>query len=74
MAAPVWIINQYIGRHLGFSRAADLLSLALCLPIGVVSFGVAARWLRVEEIEMALASLRASAKKRLLPARYNPQR
>ncbi|HXE12603.1 MAG TPA: murein biosynthesis integral membrane protein MurJ [Bryobacteraceae bacterium] len=74
MAAPVWIINQYIGRHFGFSRAADLFSLALCLPIGVVSFGVAARWLRLEEIEMALASLRASAKKRLLPARYNPQR
>jgi putative peptidoglycan lipid II flippase len=74
MAVPVWIVNQYIGRHFGSSRLADLLSLALCLPTGVISFGFAARWLRLEEIEIALASLRASARKRLYPARYNPQR
>ena len=74
MAVPVWIVNRYIGRHFGYSRAADLLSLALCLPTGVLLFAAAARWLRLEEIEMVLASLRASARKRLLPARYNPQR
>jgi putative peptidoglycan lipid II flippase len=49
MGIPVWLVSSYISNHLGYSKRADLLNLALSIPVGVACFAAAAEWLKIEE-------------------------
>jgi putative peptidoglycan lipid II flippase len=65
MGLPVWWLSSYIAVHLGTSKKADLINLAICIPVGVVFFAAAAALLRIEETGRIWNGLRAGVKKRL---------
>jgi putative peptidoglycan lipid II flippase len=69
MAIPVWLVNDRISSRLGLSRTADLISLAFSIPCGIACFGLAAWWLRVDEISRAMKSIGRSLRRRIFGPR-----
>ena len=63
MVLPVWFCTELLTRRFGSTQTADILNLAVCLPVGVLSFLGAAALLRMEEIGLARRSLQGLAKK-----------
>jgi putative peptidoglycan lipid II flippase len=55
MAAVVWALERMVERAMGVNRAASVVSLAVCIPVGAGVLYRMAKWLRVAELEMAAA-------------------
>lgn len=65
MAIPVALATTYIAGHLGDSKRADFVNLAVCIPLGAAVFFAATSALRIDEIGV----LRAAAKRRFFALR-----
>jgi putative peptidoglycan lipid II flippase len=69
MAVPVAVVNYEMGRWLPATRLGYLGILAVCLPLGLAIFVVAARVFGVDEISVALNAFQAPIRKRLVRMR-----
>jgi putative peptidoglycan lipid II flippase len=58
MAGPVWGVSHYLTLRLGYSRAADLVNLALSIPVGLLAFAVAAKLLGLGDSRLVFQALR----------------
>jgi putative peptidoglycan lipid II flippase len=65
MGAPVWVVSTYISKHLGDSKQADLVNLAVSIPVGVAFFGGAAVLLRIGETASMAKAISARMRKLL---------
>jgi putative peptidoglycan lipid II flippase len=63
MGAPVWAVSTYISRHLGDSKRADFVNLAISIPVGIAFFGGAAALLKIEETRSMANAVAARARK-----------
>ncbi|MGC2661490.1 MAG: murein biosynthesis integral membrane protein MurJ [Bryobacteraceae bacterium] len=69
MAIPLVLVNQQISHRWAANRWGYIAVLAVCLPLGVGLFAVAARMLGVNELGLAAKSFVRPFKDRLTPAR-----
>jgi putative peptidoglycan lipid II flippase len=65
MAVPVAVVTRYMATHFGDSKQADILNLAVSIPLGAVLFFAAAMLLKIDEVGAASRAL----KRRLLGLR-----
>jgi putative peptidoglycan lipid II flippase len=65
MAVPVAVVTRYMATHFGDSKQADILNLAVSIPLGAVLFFAAAMLLKIDEVGAAGRAL----KRRLLGLR-----
>jgi putative peptidoglycan lipid II flippase len=65
MAVAIWLSSHGIERWLGVSQLARLADLAVSIPLGLLVFYGACRFLRVDEIDMAIRAFVAPVRRRL---------
>jgi putative peptidoglycan lipid II flippase len=65
MAAVVWPLNYGMHRALGHSKMAQIATLAIAIPVGVVVLYAACRALRVPELEAAIGALAGPLRRRI---------
>jgi hypothetical protein len=69
MAVPIYLVHSYVFRTLPDTRLADLVQLAVLLPLALVLFLGVARALGVQEIDFALHSFVIPTWRRIFPQR-----
>ncbi|MCC6590899.1 MAG: murein biosynthesis integral membrane protein MurJ [Bryobacterales bacterium] len=69
MSAVVWVVDHLIDSGLGTGKLTSVISLAICIPIGLAVFWAACKWFRVAELELAAAGFAGPFRRlrRLLP-------
>jgi putative peptidoglycan lipid II flippase len=58
MAVPVAVVTRYMATHFGDSKQADILNLAVSIPLGAVLFFAAAMLLKIDEVGAAGRALK----------------
>jgi putative peptidoglycan lipid II flippase len=74
MALPVWITCRSMTDHFGTSRTANLLNLAVSIPIGLGAFFAAAVVLKIDEIRVASEVFAAPILRKLFISRTRTHR
>lgn len=69
MSAVVWLVNHLIDSSLPATKLTSVISLAVCIPIGLAVFYAACKWFGVAELELAAAGFAGPFRRlrRLLP-------
>jgi putative peptidoglycan lipid II flippase len=65
MGATVWVSSHFIETIVGLTKAAQILNLAVSIPLGIAVLWFACRALGVAELETAIDSLAGPLRKRL---------
>ena len=65
MGATVWTSSHFIGNALGDSKTAQLLNLAITIPLGMAVLWFACRALGIAELETAINALAGPLRRRL---------
>ena len=55
MAIPVALANYWLSDHLAASRVGYLCEIAICLPLGLITFAGSSRLLGIEELEYVIS-------------------
>jgi putative peptidoglycan lipid II flippase len=69
MALPVWIASRSMTDHFGTSRTANLLNLAVSIPIGLGAFFAATLMLKIDDIRVASKAFTAPIRRKLFNSR-----
>ena len=65
MGAAAWLSNQGVVRWLGTSQLADLVNLAISIPLALLVFYAVCRTLGIDELGMAVRAFTAPIRRRL---------